>query len=137
MAEAFDFGDLNLQEQGGDASRPSGDYHSIDEVINQVIWVTGFVDGVETDNGMRTLVKFKWQLNEAETAFFTSSKKLLKTLQHQNMRFPFSTIVKVVLVRDMMGLEFRSAKELVSNEDRDNLNMYLIRKRSYMKQRRQ
>ncbi len=46
MAEAFDFGDLNLQEQGGDASRPSGDYHSIDEVINQVIWVTGFVDGV-------------------------------------------------------------------------------------------
>lgn len=59
MAEAFDFGDLNLQEQGSDASRPSGDYHSIDEVINQVIWVTGFVDGVETDNGMRTLVKFK------------------------------------------------------------------------------
>ena len=53
------------------------------------------------------------------------------------MRFPFSTIVKVVLVRDMTGFEFRSAKELVSNEDRDNLNMYLIRKRSYMKQRRQ
>lgn len=37
----------------------------------------------------------------------------------------------------MTGFEFRSAKELVSNEDRDNLNMYLIHKRSYMKQRRQ
>lgn len=137
MAGAVDFGDLNLQEQGGDSNRPSGDYHSIDEVINQVIWVTGFIDGVETDNGVRTLVKFKWQLDGAETAFFTSSKKLLKTLLHQNIRFPFSTIVKVVLVRDMTGFEFRSAKELVSNEDRDNLNMYLIHKHSYMKQRRQ
>lgn len=137
MAETFDFGDLNLQEQGSASnSRPSGDYHSIDEVINQVIWVTGFIDGVETGNGLRTLVKFKWQLEGAETAFFTSSKKLLNTLRNQNIRFPFSTIVKVVLVRDMAGFEFRSAKELVSNEDRDNLNMYLIRKRSYMKQRR-
>lgn len=136
MAETFDFGDLNLQEQGGSSNRPSGDYHSIDEVINQVIWVTGFIDGVETGNGLRTLVKFKWQLEGAETAFFTSSKKLLNTLRNQNIRFPFSTIVKVVLVRDMAGFEFRSAKELVSNEDRDNLNLYLIRKRSYMKQRR-
>lgn len=137
MAETFDFGDLNLQEQGNASnSRPSGDYQSIDEVINQVIWVTGFIDGVETGNGLRTLVKFKWQLEGAETAFFTSSKKLLNTLRNQNIRFPFSTIVKVVLVRDMAGFEFRSAKELVSNEDRDNLNMYLIRKRSYMKQRR-
>lgn len=137
MAETFDFGDLNLQEQGNVSnSRPSGDYHSIDEVINQVIWVTGFIDGVETGNGLRTLVKFKWQLEGAETAFFTSSKKILNTLRNQNIRFPFSTIVKVVLVRDMAGFEFRSAKELVSNEDRDNLNMYLIRKRSYMKQRR-
>ena len=137
MAETFDFGDLNLQEQGSASnSRPSGDYHSIDGVINQVIWVTGFIDGVETGNGLRTLVKFKWQLEGAETAFFTSSKKLLNTLRNQNIRFPFSTIVKVVLVRDMAGFEFRSAKELVSNEDRDNLNMYLIRKRSYMKQRR-
>ena len=137
MAETFDFGDLNLQEQGSASnSRPSGDYHSIDEVINQIIWVTGFIDGVETGNGLRTLVKFKWQLEGAETAFFTSSKKLLTTLRNQNIRFPFSTIVKVVLVRDMAGFEFRSAKELVSNEDRDNLNMYLIRKRSYMKQRR-
>lgn len=137
MAETFDFGDLNLQEQGSASnSRPSGDYHSIDEVINQAIWVTGFIDGVETGNGLRTLVKFKWQLEGAETAFFTSSKKLLNTLRNQNIRFPFSTIVKVVLVRDMAGFEFRSAKELVSNEDRDNLNMYLIRKRSYMKQRR-
>lgn len=137
MAETFDFGDLNLQEQGNASnSRPSGDYHSIDEVINQVIWVTGFIDGVETGNGLRTLVKYKWQLEGAETAFFTSSKKLLNTLRNQNIRFPFSTIVKVVLVRDMAGFEFRSAKELVSNEDRDNLNMYLIRKRSYMKQRR-
>ena len=136
MAETFDFGDLNLQEQDGPSDRPSGDYHSIDEVINQVIWVTGFVDEVETDNGMRTLVKFKWQLEGAETAFFTSSKRLLKALRHQNIRFPFSTIVKVVLVRDMAGFEFRSAKELVSNEDKDNLNLYLIRKRSYMKQQR-
>ena len=124
-----------IEEQ--DSSRPSGDYHSIDEVINQVIWVTGFIDGVETDNGVRTLVKFKWQLDGAETAFFTSSKQLLKPLLHQNIRFPFSTVVKVLLVRDMTGFEFRSAKELVSNEDRDNLNMYLIHKRSYMKQRRQ
>ena len=36
----------------------------------------------------------------------------------------------------MAGFEFRSAKEVVSKEDEDNLNMYIIRKRSYMKQRR-
>lgn len=36
----------------------------------------------------------------------------------------------------MAGFEFRSAKEVVSQEDMDALNMYLIKKRSYMKQRR-
>lgn len=133
MGETMDFGDFALQE-GEHGSRPSGDYWSIDKVINEVIIVTGFEE-VNTDNGVRTLVKFKWQQNEAETAFFTSSKKLTKTLQSPSIRFPFSTIVKVVLVRDMAGFEFRSAKEAVSHEDEDNLNMYLIRKRSFMKQR--
>lgn len=135
MDETYDFGDLNLQEQGTSGSRPSGDYYSIDSIINKVIYVTGWEE-VDTDNGVRTLVKFKWQLNGAETAFFTNSKKLLKILQSPNIRFPFSTIIKVVIIRDMTGFEFRSAKEVVSKEDEDNLNMYIIRKRSYMKQRR-
>lgn len=134
MAETLDFGDLALQE-GEHSSRPSGDYPSIDSVINKVIFVTGFEE-LDTDNGKRTLIKFRWQQDGAETAFFTSSKKLTKALHNPNIRFPFSTIVKVVLVRDMAGFEFRSAREAVSHEDEDNLNMYLIRKRSYMKQRR-
>ena len=133
--ETFDFGELNLQEQDSGSGRPSGDYSSIDQVINLPIWVTGYVD-VDTDNGARTLVKFKWQLEQAETAFFTSSKKLRAVLLNPKIKFPFSTIIKVVVIRDMTGFEFRSAKEAISKEDESNLNMYLMRKRSYLKQRR-
>lgn len=134
--ETFDFADFSLQGESTSSARPTGDYPSIDEVINKPIWRTGFSHGVETENGKRTVVKFKWELEEAETAFWTSSKKLLKTLQDPNLRFPFHTIIKVVFIRDMAGFEFRSAREAVSQEDVDALNMYLIKKRSYMKQRR-
>lgn len=134
--ETFDFADFSLQGESSSSDRPTGDYPSIDEVINKPIWCTGFSHGVETENGKRTVIKFKWELEEAETAFWTSSKKLLKTLQNPKLRFPFHTIIKVVFIRDMAGFEFRSAKEAVSQEDVDALNMYLIKKRSYMKQRR-
>ncbi len=134
--ETFDFADFSLQGESASSARPTGDYPSIDEVINKPIWCTGFSDSVETENGKRTLVKFKWELAGAETAFWTSSKKLLGVLKNPSIRFPFHTIIKVVFVRDMAGFEFRSAKEVVSQEDTDALNMYLIKKRSYMKQRR-
>lgn len=134
--ETFDFADFSLQGESASSARPTGDYPSIDEVINKPIWCTGFSDSVETENGKRTVVKFKWELEGAETAFWTSSKKLLAVLQNPNIRFPFHTIIKVVFVREMAGFEFRSAKEVVSQEDTDALNMYLIKKRSHMKQRR-
>lgn len=134
--ETFDFADFSLQGESTGSARPSGDYPSIDVVINKPIWCTGFCSDVDTDNGKRTVVKYKWELNEAETAFWTSSKKLLRTLQDPKLRFPFHTIIKVVFIRDMAGFEFRSAKEEVSQEDVDALNMFLIKKRSYMKQRR-
>lgn len=134
--ETFDFADFSLQGESTGSTRPTGDYPSIDEVINKPIWCTGFCGGVDTDNGKRTLVKFKWELEGAETAFWTSSKKLLAVLQNPSIRFPLHTIIKVVFIRDMAGFEFRSAKEVVSQEDVDALNMYLIKKRSYMKQRR-
>lgn len=134
--ETFDFADFSLQGESASSARPTGDYPSIDEVINKPIWCTGFSDSVETENGKRTVVKFKWELEGAETAFWTSSKKLLAVLKNPSIRFPFHTIIKVVFVRDMAGFEFRSAKEVVSQEDTDALNMYLIKKRSYMKQRR-
>lgn len=134
--ETFDFADFSLQGESASSTRPTGDYPSIDEVINKPIWCTGFPDSVETENGKRTLVKFKWELEGAETAFWTSSKKLLAVLKNPSIRFPFHTIIKVVFVRDMAGFEFRSAREVVSQDDTDALNMYLIKKRSYMKQRR-
>ena len=87
MAETYDFGDLNLQEHGTGGSRPSGDYYSIDSVINQVIYVTGWEE-VETDNGMRTLVKFKWQLNGAETAFFYQQQKAAQNPAKPQYPFP-------------------------------------------------
>lgn len=136
VEETFDFADFSLQGESSSSTRPTGDYPSIDEVINKPIWCTGFPDSVETENGKRTVVKFKWELEGAETAFWTSSKKLLAVLRNPSIRFPFHTIIKVVFVRDMAGFEFRSAKEVVSQEDTDALNMYLIKKRSYMKQRR-
>lgn len=136
VEETFDFADFSLQGESSNSTRPTGDHPSIDEVINKPIWCTGFSDSVETENGKRTVVKFKWELEGAETAFWTSSKKLLAVLRNSSIRFPFHTIIKVVFVRDMAGFEFRSAKEVVSQEDTDALNMYLIKKRSYMKQRR-
>jgi hypothetical protein len=134
--ETFDFADFSLQGESAGTERPTGDYPSIDEVINKPIWCTGFTDSVETENGKRTVVKFKWELTGAETAFWTSSKKLLGTLRNPSIRFPFHTIIKVVFIREMAGFEFRSAKEAVSQDDTDALNMYLIKKRSYMKTKR-
>lgn len=134
--ETFDFADFSLQGESESAERPTGDYPSIDEVINKVIWVTGYTDNVETENGGRTVVKFKWELGEAETAFWTSSKKLLKVLHNPNVRFPFCTIIKAVVIREFVGFEFRSSKEAISQEDTDALNLYLIKKRSYMKTKR-
>lgn len=132
--ETYDFGELGLQEQQGNG-RPAGDYHNIDQVINTAIWVTGVINDIDTDNGKRTLVKFKWDLQEAETAFFTSSKKLSSVLNNPKCKFPFHTIIKVVLVRDMTGFEFRSAKEAISQEDENNLNLYLHHKRNFLKRR--
>lgn len=67
--ETFDFADFSLQGESASSARPTGDYPSIDEVINKPIWCTGFSHGVETENGKRTLVKFKWELEGAETHF--------------------------------------------------------------------
>lgn len=134
--ETFDFADFSLQGEEANSQRPSGDYPSIDEVINKPIWCTGFADSVETENGKSNLIKFCWELGEAETAFWTKSKKLITTVQKPDIRFPFHTIIKVVFIRDMASFEFRSAKEVVSQDDIASFNMYLTKKRSYMKQRR-
>nr|DAP21705.1 MAG TPA: hypothetical protein [Caudoviricetes sp.] len=134
--ETFDFADLSLQGEAANSTLPSGDYPSIDEVINKPIWVTGYTNDVETANGKRCVVNFKWELGEKETAFFTSSKKLIGVLSNAGIRFPFHTIIKVVFIRDMAGFEFRSSKEAISQDDIDSLNMYQIKKRSYLKQRR-
>ncbi|MCM1022422.1 MAG: hypothetical protein NC403_09495, partial [Muribaculaceae bacterium] len=75
-----DFADLSLQGVPQNNGRPSGDYPSVDAVINKVIIVTGF-SLVDTENGQRVLVNFMWHEGEAETAFFTSSKRLLSVLR--------------------------------------------------------
>lgn len=135
--EEIDFADLSMQgEAASSCAMPSGDYPSIDEVINKPIWVTGFsqLDTVAGDG--RGLIKFRWERNSAETAFFTSSKKLMRVVTNAGARFPFYTIIKVTITRDMCGFEFRSAKETVTDEDRQNLEYYRIKKKSYLKQRR-
>lgn len=135
--EEIDFADLSMQgEAASSCTMPSGDYPSIDEVINKPIWVTGFsqLDTVAGDG--RGLIKFRWERNSAETAFFTSSKKLMRVVTNAGARFPFHTIIKVTITRDMCGFEFRSAKETVTDEDRQNLEYYRIKKKSYLKQRR-
>ena len=135
--EVFDFADLSLTGEAANSSdAPTGDYPSIDEVINKPIFVTGYVvkDTEAGDGGY--IVKFKWALNEAETAFFTHSKKLTKVLTNEGTRFPFQTIIKVTIVRDMCVFEFRSAREAVTQQDIENFEIYKIRKRSFVKQRR-
>lgn len=126
---------MGLQGAHESNGMPSGDYHSIDDVLNKPIIVTGF-GTVSTENGERTLVRFVWQEGESETAFFTSSKRLLGVLTNPKIVFPFATIIKVVLVRGgMAAFEFRSAKEAVSQEDLQNVCMYQLQKRGYMKSR--
>ena len=134
--ETYDFADLPLQGDGANPQKPSGDYPSIDAVINKPIWCTGFTEDVDTENGKRTLIRFKWDLGEGERLFGRAVKKLLAIVKHPNIRFPFHTIIKVVLIREMAGFEFRSAKEAISQDDIDAYNLYLMKKRSYMKQRR-
>ena len=135
MANVSDFADMCLQGTPSTSDMLSGEYHSIDDVINKVIIVTGVKADMDTANGSRTLVRFTWREGEAETAFFTSSKRLCKVLTDPNIQFPFATIIKVVIVRDMASFEFRSAREAVSQEDMQNLCMYQMQKRGYMKSR--
>lgn len=78
MADVSDFGDFSLQGTPNASDMPTGEYHSIDDVINKVIIVTGCKTDIDTANGTRTLVRFTWHDGEAETAFFTSSKRLYK-----------------------------------------------------------
>ncbi|MCM1223965.1 MAG: hypothetical protein NC548_56890 [Lachnospiraceae bacterium] len=130
-----DFADLSLQGVPQNNGRPSGDYPSVDAVINKVIIVTGF-SLVDTENGQRVLVNFMWHEGEAETAFFTSSKRLLSVLRDPKIQFPFATIIKVIIVRaGMASFEFRSAKEAVSEQDVQNFTLYQLQKRSYLKNR--
>lgn len=53
--ETYDFADLPLQGDGANPQKPSGDYPSIDAVINKPIWCTGFTEDVDTENGKRLL----------------------------------------------------------------------------------
>lgn len=101
MANVSDFADMSLQGTPSTSDMPTGEYHSIDDVINKVIIVTGCKTDMDTANGTRTLVRFAWREGEAETAFFTSSKRLCKVLTDPNIQFPFATIIKVVIVRGM------------------------------------
>lgn len=135
--ETYDFGDFAPQREEASNQRPTGDYSPIDDVINKPIWVTGYATGVQTHGGTdkSNLIKFKWELDEAETAFWTRSRKLIEMVQDPAIRFPFRTIIKVVLIRELCGFEYRSAKEAVSKEDEAAYNMYLVRKRGYMRGR--
>ena len=135
MAGVSDFADMGLQGAQSTSNRPSGEYSSIDAVINQPIIVTGFEQDVDTENGKRTLVRFAWHEGEADTDFFTSSKRLLKVLTNPKITFPFATIIKVVIMRDMASFEFRSAREAVSQIDIQNFSLYQLQKRGYMKSR--
>lgn len=135
MAGVSDFADMGLQGAQSTSNRPSGEYSSIDAVINQPIIVTGFEQDVDTENGKRTLVRFAWHEGEADTAFFTSSKRLLNVLTNPKITFPFATIIKVVIMRDMASFEFRSAREAVSQIDIQNFSLYQLQKRGYMKSR--
>lgn len=135
--EVFDFADLSLTGEAANSSdAPAGDYPSIDEVINKPIYVTGYVvkNTEAGDNGY--ICKFKWALEGEETVFFTHSKKLTKVLTNEGTKFPFHAIIKVTIVRDMCGFEFRSAREPVTEQDYRNFDIYKMRKRSFVKQRR-
>lgn len=85
--ETYDFADLPLQGDGANPQKPSGDYPSIDAVINKPIWCTGFTEDVDTENGKRTLIRFKWDWERLKRLF----GRAVKTTCHcKTPKYPFS-----------------------------------------------
>ena len=109
------------------------DYSSVDDVINQVIVFTGATER-ETENGLRTLIAFQKD-DGTRTAFWTDSRKLKEVVNNPQRTYPFRSIIKVVKLGEMTGFRFFSPNSAVTQEDRDNFNLYQKSKFRYNKRR--
>lgn len=70
------------------------EYCSIDDVVNRVVVYKGMQDRV-TSNGTRKLIAVTTE-DETDTAFLTSSKKIIEQVSGMNGKFPFRAIMKCV-----------------------------------------
>lgn len=97
------------------------EYTSIEAIVNQVIVFTG-CQTRQTENGERTLVAYGEGYNRS--AFFTNSKKLRDVFANPNRRYPFRAIIKVVNYGSMFGFRVFPPTTEVTQQDKDNFDMY-------------
>lgn len=77
---------------------------SINDVLNIEIKVLGFKKDVNTQNGMRHLIRI--EIENQTRVFFTSASQLIAVLSHEKVQFPFTTIIKSFKIGDKRGYEF-------------------------------
>ncbi len=109
------------------------DYSSVDDVINQVLVFTGATER-ETENGKRTLIAYQRD-DGSRSAFWTDSRKLKDVVHNPQRSYPFRAIIKVVKLGEMTGFRFFAPSSVVTQEDRDNFNLYQKSKYRYNKRR--
>ncbi len=85
----FDFEDNNTTSNMYDV-----EYCSIDDVVNSVVVYKGIEDRLTT-NGPRKIIAVTMP-DETESAFLTSSKKIIEQVSGMQGKFPFRAVMKCV-----------------------------------------
>ena len=95
------FSDLGINIENNNFTDPK---ISINDILNVEITILGFKKEVKTANGDRHLVQI--DMDGTKRVFFTSSAHITKVLEHENVQFPFTTIIKSYKVGDKRGYNF-------------------------------
>lgn len=129
---ARDFSELGV-EQDTNSELFNCDYSSIDDVINKPAIFTAYQTDVATANGTRCLIAYTITEGNStiNSAFFTSSAKLISTITNPKVTLPFRGMIKLVAYGLNYGFKFVSAKEEVTDIDMENFRKYKRNKFKY------
>ena len=99
------------------------EYCSIDDVVNCVAVYKGMEERV-TSNGSRQLIAVTMP-DGTESAFLTSSRKIIEQVQGMKGRFPFRAVMKCVPYGGaFVGFRLFSPNSEVTDEDRRMFQTY-------------
>ncbi len=95
------FSELNITIERSNYTDPKV---SINDILNVPILILSFKKDVPTSNGLRHLVRIS--IDNQFRVFFTAASQLVTVLNHDNVKFPFETVIKSYKVGDKRGYEF-------------------------------